>query len=269
MKAYVLHMKSLIIYYKRIQPKKVTKSWRDKLKIRKKKQEICIKILKEIEVPAIVIEVHREKEDLLKEVWEIYHKEVMVLTKKLFCKYQMELPEYAYVWYEPNLAELLGRHITEWSYEFLRFVKGQQPFTDTIYLLVKNETEYISFAKDLTKDCNEFVLITCDVEMEIWEDFISDTYEEHGLMVRIGTMLPSIQHRVQNRYRKEYAPILYDFIMEENVEWRNIPKDTIYIDFHPSRRKSSMITSNRKDITYMTYGNYLDIIVENGYNILV
>lgn len=171
--------------------------------------------------------------------------------------------EEVFLWLEPRLAEYFGRYPEEYPEEFLQQLCTKLPFTDTVIIRGGNTEEVIAFIRQVYAHCNKLILWrkaeeeqkSGSYELELLFDEI---YEETGLLIEMVEELASPVTLEKDKWKKGYPPIFFDLTQKEDISYRRIPQNTIYIDLKPTKRKRRTIAEKRKDITYRTYANYLD-----------
>ncbi|MFI3177102.1 MAG: hypothetical protein R3Y67_06395 [Eubacteriales bacterium] len=268
-------MSELIVYCKRIQPEKTT-VLAHALQLGKRRLNIKSELRQGETISALTVYIILEKKYL-----DQWNQERIEQWIQGYIKRQYPTLDYTTLWYEPTFARAIGATIKEWPFTFLESIHNQLPATDRIYFIDGNYEGVVEFAKKIAQQCNHFILVIgkvpeefweqaeYQVRMDMWEEVGEELYDETGLMIRKVPTMPVIQSNIEKHYRNDYRPIVYDFAGKLQGEWRQIPRNAIYIDLVPSSRKSEVISVNRKDVTYCTYANFLDNSRENGYNILV
>lgn len=184
------------------------------------------------------------------------------------------LPESPEIWYSPSAAEFLEQYPERYPMEFLLHAYHSLPGTDTVYIRPGKREEPLELVREVFEDWNRLVvwlepeesddLFTADFAgwgsnyRTEWEELAEAMYEHSGLLAKLMDRLPPVMELEKDKWKREYRPVFLDFSKSEQVPFRDIPRDTVYADFVPSKKKRRILQGKRPDITYVTYANFLD-----------
>ena len=196
--------------------------------------------------------------DLGSEIAFVKRQLVKVLKKKNLFQ------QYGYVndmliWLEPSIINYFDGNPNWFPQNFLLHLFHLQPFTDTVFLRstifqVDAETKLI---EEICENLNQLTIIA-NKTAEDWDDVLDRIYLHTGLIAKVVENIPEKIVLEKDKWKINYPTVFFDFSNDNNILYKNIPKDTRYIDLAPTKQKERILSIKRPDIKYFTYAKYLD-----------
>ncbi len=147
-------------------------------------------------------------------------------------------------------TELLEKYYA-WQRKELEAVYGAEQ------LIVLDGEEIVQEVTFVSQICGEYNYVTVVTERaEVWEALSENCYEEFGLSIRC------VSDDVRLRFREKRTLIL-DWGERGRKCLRNLPEDSVYMDFYRAEGKRHVISVKCRKIPYLSPHNALDTLLKD------
>lgn len=114
--------------------------------------------------------------------------------------------------------------------------------------------EIMTFVSQICGDYNYVTIVT--ERKEVWEPVAEEGYEEYGVSLRC------VSDNARLCFREKKTLVL-DWGKDSRKCLRNLPKDSVYMDFYRAEGKRHVISVKCREIPYLSPHNALDTVLKD------